>query len=107
MEHCNLYAANSPAELARGQEVLDRAVLYASKAQQPEHEGRFDDAFCQYKLALGIKGGLCGKASVQAMTYNKSGLRIQSLDAAGWALTKALKVKDDVAFGGMGQGPRS
>ena len=41
------------------------------------------------------------------MTYNKSDLRTQSLDAAEWALTKALKVKDDVAFGGMGQGPRS
>ena len=52
MEHCNLYATNSPAELARGQEVLDRAVLYASKAQQPEHEGRFDMLFVNTSLHL-------------------------------------------------------
>lgn len=110
MEHYDLYAASSPAELARTQEVLDQAVLYTTKAQQAEHQGRLHDAVCQYKLALDIKIRVGGEASVQAaMTYNELGEcypRQQNLDAAEQALMKTLKVRDDVAFGGTGQGPR-
>lgn len=77
---------------------------------QAEHEGRFEEAIRLHKLALEIKVRICGEASVQAaVTYNGLGecyLQTQNLDAAEQSLAKALKVRDDVAFGGMGQGPR-
>lgn len=96
MEHRNVYAAdpNNPAELARAQEVFQRAVPYSNQAVQAEHEGRFEEAIRLHKLALEIKVRICGEASVQAaVTYNGLGecyLQTQNLDAAEQCLAKAL-----------------
>lgn len=73
-------------------------------------EGRTEDAISLQKSAVAIKIRVCGEASVQAaLSYNELGgfyLQTHNLDAAEQALKKALRVRDDAEFGGMGQGPR-
>ena len=77
---------------------------------QADREGRTEDAISLQKSAVAIKIRVCGEASVQAaLSYNELGgfyLQTHNLDAAEQALKKALRVRDDAEFGGMGQGPR-
>ncbi|KAL3140190.1 hypothetical protein ABBQ38_004466 [Trebouxia sp. C0009 RCD-2024] len=109
--HTNFYTARqgNPGDAANAAS-LDQALQYSAQASQAERDGRAEDAIRLHKSGLDIKIRLCGEASVQAaLSYNSLGelyMQTHNWDAAEHALTKALRVRDDTTFGGMGKGPR-
>lgn len=72
---------------------------------------RYDEAIRLHTDAIQTKVKIYGEQSIQAaISFNGLGetyLEAGRIDDAADALAKALKVRDDKAFGGMEMGPRN
>ena len=83
---------------------MDQALTLSAQATEAQRSGRVDEAVCLQRASLDIKSRSCGENSVQAaLSFNELGvLRLHDLEAAEHALTKALRVRDDVALEAWG-----
>ena len=94
----------------RNAQLQNQALNLSAQASQAEAAGNMQLAIRLHSECLTIKVELFGRRSVQAaLSFNELGdwyLKNGNLDAAQQALTKALKVRDDKAFGGLELGPR-
>lgn len=87
------------------------AIEKNNAANIAKEAGRYDEAVRLHIEAVRLKVRLYGAQSVDAaLSYNSLGealLAAGKLDKAAEALEFALQVRDDVAFGGKGLGPRA
>ncbi|ROW01426.1 hypothetical protein VPNG_07603 [Cytospora leucostoma] len=90
--------------------LLD-AIGKNNAANEAKAAGRYEEAIALHKQALEAKIEAHGVESIHsALSFNALGesyLAAGKLDEAEKCLEKALKVRDDVAFGGLGVGPRN
>jgi len=86
------------------------AVNYSNQAVAASQAGDYARAVHLHRQALVIKLQAFGEEAVQtAISFNGLGedlLQLGQLDEAEEMLGKALHVRDDTAFGGLGAGPR-
>ncbi|KAG8170058.1 hypothetical protein KVR01_000803 [Diaporthe batatas] len=104
--HSDLKAFYSGTDMSDGLAAIEKN----NAANIAKQAGRYDEAVRLHVEAVRLKVRLYGADSVDAaFSYNMLGdalLAAGKLDKAAEALEFALKVRDDVAFGGMGLGPR-
>lgn len=91
--------------------ALLAAIQKNNAASSARQAGRYDEAIALYKEALEDKIRAHGEESIHAaLSFNSLGetyLEVGKLDEAEQCFKKALKVRDDVAFGGQEVGPRN
>ncbi|KAI3392471.1 hypothetical protein diail_5663 [Diaporthe ilicicola] len=104
--HQDLKFFNSGADGVAGVAAIEKN----NAANIAKNAGRYDEAIRLHTEALQLKIRLYGEQSIDAaFSFNMLGdacLAAGKVDEAADALEKALKVRDDVAFGGKGAGPR-
>lgn len=87
------------------------AIEKNNKANLANKAGRYDEAIALHKEALETKVNIHGEKSIHAaISFNALGesyLAAGKLDQAEACFRKALRVRDDMAFGGMEIGPRN
>ncbi|KAK7752084.1 hypothetical protein SLS62_006050 [Diatrype stigma] len=85
------------------------AVEKNNRANVAKDRGQLDQAMALHREALALKVRAYSEASVQAgISFNGLGeacLQAGQLAEAEQALVKALKVREETAFGGLGMGP--
>lgn len=90
---------------------LLEAIQKNNAASLATQAGRHDEAIALHREALAAKVRDHGDESVHAaLSFNSLGesyLAVGRLREAGECFAKALRVRDDVAFGGLGLGPRN
>ncbi|ROW00327.1 hypothetical protein VMCG_07239 [Cytospora schulzeri] len=90
---------------------LLEAIQKNNAANLASEAGRHDEAIALHKQALEAKVRDHGEESVHAaLSLNSLGeeyLEVGRLDEAAQCFRKALRVRDDVAFGGLELGPRN
>ena len=95
---------------AEAEEAAD-AISKNNAANILKTTGQHDEAIRLHTEAVEAKVRIFGERSIHAaISFNGLGetlLEAGRLDEAADAFGKALKVRDDVAFGGMGIGPRN
>ncbi|KZS92475.1 hypothetical protein SISNIDRAFT_455676 [Sistotremastrum niveocremeum HHB9708] len=86
------------------------AIEISNRATQASMSGDYRTAAALHRQALALKLKTFPETSVQAaISFNGLGeslLSLQDLSGAEEALSKALRVRDDKTFGGLGEGPR-
>ena len=86
------------------------AVQYSNQAVAASSAGDYATAARLHQQAIALKLKAYNDDSTQlAISYNGLGetlLSLEKLEEADVALAKALRVRDDAAFGGLGKGPR-
>ena len=85
------------------------AVEKNNRANAAKQAGLLDEAITLHREALALKVRAFSEASVQAgISFNGLGeayLKAGKLPEAEEALLKALKVREETAYGGLGMGP--
>jgi len=91
-------------------EANTTAIEYSNQAVMASRGGDYAGAVQLHRQALALKLEAYGEDSLQAgISFNGLGdnlMFLGKLDEAEVALGKALRIRDDKEFGGMGVGPR-
>lgn len=110
--HLNLTRVTGSADdFANAAAATNDSIAKNNAAIVAKQAKRYDEAIRLHKEAVQAKIRMHGEQSIQAaISFNGLGetyLEAGRIDEAADALAKALKVRDDAAFGGLEIGPRN